>query len=262
MKLGPRRRGGQTMKPRTAFWCACGIWVLSLGMMITALAYNAVQPLPASQQGSAADGVAGVVFITGFATVGALLVWKRPGNPIGWLLSASGLAYAAADFGLLLYHLPVARAWLAWFGWMWLFGLGLDGVRPAAVPHRAPALPPLAAGGLGGRGRPGRLGPGQRVRSQDHHRRHAHAEPHRRARAGRERLPGPGRRRRAADRRHRPGRHRLGGVPVPAGRDGGARAAEVAGVRGRADRGGLSGRAGGGKDHWARATRPPTWRTR
>jgi signal transduction histidine kinase len=113
------------MRPRTAFWCACGIWVLSLGMMITALAWNAVQPLPASEQGSAADGVAGVVFITGFATVGALLVWKRPGNPIGWLLSASGLAYAAADFGLLLYHLPVARAWLAWFDWMWLFGLGL-----------------------------------------------------------------------------------------------------------------------------------------
>jgi signal transduction histidine kinase len=125
MKLGPRHGEWRTMKPRVAFWCACGIWVLSLGMMVTALAYKTLYPLPASQQGSAADGVAGVVFITGFATVGALLVWKRPGNPIGWLLSASGLAYAAADFGLLLHHLPGARAWWGWFGWMWLFGLGL-----------------------------------------------------------------------------------------------------------------------------------------
>ena len=113
------------MKPRTAFWCACAIWVLSLGMMITALTYNHVHLLPAGQQGSAADGVAGVAFITGFATVGALLVWKRPGHPIGWLLSASGLAYATAVFGLLLWHVPGARAWVHWFGWIWLFSLGL-----------------------------------------------------------------------------------------------------------------------------------------
>ena len=35
--------------------------------------------------------VAGLTFIVAFATVGALLAWKRPGNPIGWLLSGSGL---------------------------------------------------------------------------------------------------------------------------------------------------------------------------
>jgi signal transduction histidine kinase len=113
------------MKPRAAFWCACGIWVLSLGMAVTAKAWNGVHPLPASQQGSAADGVAGIAFIAGFATVGALLVWKRPGNPVGWLLSASGLVYAVADFGLLLWHVPGAGAWRHWFGWLWLFGLGL-----------------------------------------------------------------------------------------------------------------------------------------
>ena len=125
MKLGTRHGRWRTTKPRAAFWSACSIWVLSLGMMITALAYNHVHLLPASQQGSAADNVAGVVFITGFATVGALLVWKRPGHPIGWLLCASGLAYAAAVFGLLLWHVPGARAWVHWFGWIWLFSLGL-----------------------------------------------------------------------------------------------------------------------------------------
>ena len=40
-------------------------------------------------------------------------------------------------------------------------------VRRAAVPHRAAALPPLAAGGLDRRGRSGRMGPGLRVRSTD-----------------------------------------------------------------------------------------------
>ena len=113
------------MKPRAAFWCACGIWALSLGMTATSLSWNAVHPLPASQQGSAADGVAVIAFIAGFATVGALLVWKRPGNPIGWLLSASGLADATAVFGLLLWHVPGARAWVNLTGWLFFFGLGL-----------------------------------------------------------------------------------------------------------------------------------------
>jgi hypothetical protein len=126
MKLEPRRQGGQTMKPRAAFWCACCIWVLTVGTMATAFGYNAVHPLSgsvAAQQGNAVNGVAGAAYIGGFATVGALLVWKRPGNPIGWLLSAAGLSEAAGGFGLFLLHFPAARTPANWFGWIWLFGL-------------------------------------------------------------------------------------------------------------------------------------------
>jgi signal transduction histidine kinase len=125
MKLGSRRRGGHAMNPRTAFWCACGIWVVSLGIVATGLACSAIDPLPGNQGGNAADGVASVLFIGGSVTVGALLVWKRPGHPIGWLLSACGLTATAGVLGLLLYHLPGAQAWLNWFGWIWLFSLGL-----------------------------------------------------------------------------------------------------------------------------------------
>jgi signal transduction histidine kinase len=128
MKLGPRRRGGQIMKPRTAFWCACGIWTLTVAATATGMIYDAVRPLPpslANQQGSAADGVVSIVFIGGFATVGALLAWKRPGNPIGWLLSATGLSYAAAGFEIFLSHFPAALIFVDWSGWLWLFGLGL-----------------------------------------------------------------------------------------------------------------------------------------
>jgi hypothetical protein len=46
------------------------------------------------------------VFIGAFATVGALLAWKRPQNPIGWLLSAVGLTFAAAGFGAFLAQFP------------------------------------------------------------------------------------------------------------------------------------------------------------
>ena len=66
----------------------------------------------------------GVAFIVGFATVGALLAWKRPANPIGWLLSATGLSYAFAGIGLLLLQSPQTRAWGNWLGWIYFLGIG------------------------------------------------------------------------------------------------------------------------------------------
>src|ERR1700685_3331917 len=90
-----------------AFWRAWSIWAVTMATSVAALGSNILYPLPAkvaSQAGSELDGVLGGVFIAAFATVGALLAWKRPGNPIGWLLSATGLAYAVGAFYVLLLH--------------------------------------------------------------------------------------------------------------------------------------------------------------
>ena len=111
-----------------AFWRAWSIWVVSVLATATSLGYTAANPLPASlrnQGGGPSDGVIAVAFITAFATVGALLAWKRPRNPIGWLLSATGLAYATGAFCLLLAHFPRAVTLVNWLGWIWLLGLGL-----------------------------------------------------------------------------------------------------------------------------------------
>jgi len=94
----------------------------------TALGYTVLYPLPvtlASQFGSGLDGSLGAVFIVGFATVGALLAWKRPGNPIGWLLSATGLAYAVGACGVLLAHFPRTLTLAYWLGSVFLLGIGL-----------------------------------------------------------------------------------------------------------------------------------------
>ena len=123
----PRSTSGGTMAPRAAFWCALSIWVLTLSAAATALIYNQVHPLPPKLSGGTGNAVAGTVavaFIAGFATVGALLGWKRPANPVGWLLSATGLSYAFASGGLLLLQSPGTRAWGTWSGWIYFLGIG------------------------------------------------------------------------------------------------------------------------------------------
>ena len=114
--------------PSAAFWRAWSIWAVSLVVTFTALGYTAVHPLPASVAanfGGTGAGVIGIVFILTFASVGSFLAWKRPQNPIGWLLSATCLSYATAGFGLLLAHFPRALSMANWLGWLYLLGLGL-----------------------------------------------------------------------------------------------------------------------------------------
>jgi signal transduction histidine kinase len=123
----PQSASGRTMTPRAAFWCALSIWMLTLATATTALIYNHLHALPprvSGGTGNALTSVVAVTFVVGFATVGALLAWKRPANPIGWLLSATGLSYAFAFIGLLLLQFPRTRIWSNWLGWLWFFGIG------------------------------------------------------------------------------------------------------------------------------------------
>ena len=111
-----------------AFWHAWSIWAVSVAATAISIGYTAVHPLPArlaDQAGNGLDGAVGIVFVAAFATVGALLAWKRPGNPIGWLLSAIGLAWAGAGQGVLLARFPRTLTLGDWLGWIWLLGLGL-----------------------------------------------------------------------------------------------------------------------------------------
>jgi len=113
---------------RGAFWRAWSVWAVTMAITATAIGYDALHPLPASQadqSGGGLDMVAGLTFIVAFATVGAVLAWKKPGNPIGWLLSGSGLAYALGGSAQMLIHFPRTRTLGYWLGWTWLLGLGL-----------------------------------------------------------------------------------------------------------------------------------------
>jgi signal transduction histidine kinase len=125
---GEPRSTGRALTPLSAFRWALSIWALTLATAGTGLIYSYLYPLPPAARagtGSSADAVVAVAFIGGFATVGALLGWKRPANPIGWLMSATAASYAlAAGAGLLLLNFPRTRAWGNWVGWLFGFGIG------------------------------------------------------------------------------------------------------------------------------------------
>ncbi len=113
---------------RASFWCALSCWTLSITAMTMSVSYSRFHRPPPSAVnfgGGPASGVLAVVFVGAFATVGALLAWKRPSNPIGWLLSAVGFAFAAGGVSLMLAYFPATLLLAHWFGWIWLFGLSL-----------------------------------------------------------------------------------------------------------------------------------------
>jgi signal transduction histidine kinase len=111
---------------RGTFWRAWSLWAVTIGSSAVAMSFSAGRPLPAgSGQGSGVNNVIGVAFILTFATVGALLAWKRSSNPIGWLLSATALCYAAGGFGLFLQYFKPTLTFAQWSGWTWLLGPAL-----------------------------------------------------------------------------------------------------------------------------------------
>jgi hypothetical protein len=114
---------------RAAFWRAWSIWAVSMALTATTMVATVLQPLPAKLvnfSGSRLNGAVAIVFIGAFATVGALLAWKRPANPIGWLLSAIGLESAVAVFGVFLAHFPRTVTLASWLGFLYLVGFGLS----------------------------------------------------------------------------------------------------------------------------------------
>ena len=95
--------------------------LLALGSVLVLLAYGLIQGA-ASVGTTWANELAYLAFMLAFSTVGALVAWKRPGNPIGWLLLGSVLCYAVGGAGVTV----GAPALIAWAGaWAWGVGVGL-----------------------------------------------------------------------------------------------------------------------------------------
>ena len=127
--MGERQGPDGGAATRRSFWAALACWTLSVSAMATSVAYSNLNQLPKSAigfQAGPANGPVAVVFVVSFATVGALLAWKRPANAIGWLLSAVALSFSCGGVSLLFAYHPGTLTLANWLGWIWLFGLGLN----------------------------------------------------------------------------------------------------------------------------------------
>ena len=112
---------------RSARRPAWSLWILTLMVAAVGLAlmvWDWSAPVPAA---FGIRGFAGL-FAVCFGGVGALLTWRRPGHPVGWIFAAAGLAeavdFATFEYGLAASagrpHLPAA-GYVGWVQlWLWV----------------------------------------------------------------------------------------------------------------------------------------------
>lgn len=111
-------------------WSVCGVALAMGAASLVLLAINRSEPAPDR------FGFRGfqTIFVVAFSVVGALIASRRPGNPIGWMLLATGIASAIQALGdeYSIHSLrdPAAPlpggAIAAWFGeWIWVPIVGL-----------------------------------------------------------------------------------------------------------------------------------------
>src|SRR3712207_4109674 len=112
------------MSARAAAWLAWALWALCVGLFALSLVLLLLTPPVRNKWPPEALIVLLRVMALTFPTVGALIASRRPKNPIGWILCATGLftgvrsfAEAYADFGLVGRPglLPAAE-YMAWLG--------------------------------------------------------------------------------------------------------------------------------------------------
>ncbi len=124
------------LRPRTRVVLAWALWLVTFGCCAAGLLVTLAIYRPLTVAVLVEGALYAFFFVLGFATVGLVLALRRPGNPIGWLYGAAGLAWAyTIPLGpwvdqLLSEHRPLpflAQLHVAFseFGWAPAIGLGV-----------------------------------------------------------------------------------------------------------------------------------------
>ncbi|HSO54396.1 MAG TPA: hypothetical protein VL330_17030, partial [Actinomycetes bacterium] len=124
------------MRPRTRVVLAWALWLVTFGCCAAGLLVTLAIHRPLTLAVLAEGALYAFFFVLGFATVGLVLALRQPGNPIGWLYGAAGLAWAyTIPLGpwvdqLLREHRPLPllaqlNVAVSEFGWAPAIGLGV-----------------------------------------------------------------------------------------------------------------------------------------
>src|ERR687894_58877 len=101
--------GSRRMSDRVAAWLSWTLWALCVALVAATGLLSLITP-PIPPDGPPAFwGAAFVTLSLAYPTVGAIVAWRRPKNPIGWIFCAVGLVLAFqtfaagyADYGFLV----------------------------------------------------------------------------------------------------------------------------------------------------------------
>jgi hypothetical protein len=126
-------------RPRRLAVAAWAVFVLCALLWVEGIAFGWLSRSLHSSDASWSGGgfVAGLLFVLSvfaFPVVGVLIVTRRPGNRVGWLLLAIGAGWGLSnassysDYSILLHHhLPLAAQVAAIGGASWIIPIGLTG---------------------------------------------------------------------------------------------------------------------------------------
>ncbi len=110
------------LAPAALAWSLCGLSIVALLIpVVYRLTGHRVGGF-GDQPGSVYPTVTVLLFILASASVGAVVASKRPSNPIGWLVLASGLCYSMGTLAI-----PIGQLAPRWGDWLqnWVWGLGI-----------------------------------------------------------------------------------------------------------------------------------------
>jgi hypothetical protein len=138
---------GQAADGGRRSWAASRVAAVALAVLGAVILAGSLVLYGLTRQNLTENGGQDLVAFAAFVTVGLVIAWHRPGNPIGWLILAGvdiqGLAIAGAVYVTLAgrpgYHLPVGP--LVWLDSAWFLGIAL--VPPAILlfPDGTPPSP-------------------------------------------------------------------------------------------------------------------------
>jgi hypothetical protein len=134
---GGRGRAGPAPKAAAVALAALAVAILAGSLVLYEL----------TRLNLAENGGQDIIIFATFITVGLVIAWHRPGNPIGWIILAGldfqGLAIAGSVYVTLArrpgYHLPVGP--LVWLDSVWFLGIGAVPLIILLFPDGTPPSP-------------------------------------------------------------------------------------------------------------------------
>ena len=112
-------------------WPASRLAAIGLAVLAVLILAGSLILYALTHQNLAENGGQAIVIFATFVTVGLIIAWHRPGNPIGWIIlvgvEVQGLAIAGGAYQTLAgrpgYHLPVGP--LLWLNAPWFAGIAM-----------------------------------------------------------------------------------------------------------------------------------------